>query len=168
MNGSILSPQAVEIILKAGNWTRRWNTESGTKRSMSETIRFYLAATLAALVIGAGCNDGSSSKKTQSAMVKNSGQFQKGYQDGSRDAQRAWTDWRGSDMWLWAADRQYKQGYDRGWNDGRQRAKAKSIQKKQLGTREKLTPTPSMDKQEKIKEPPPFKPAGSKKKTEQS
>jgi hypothetical protein len=133
---------------------------------MSETKRFLFVAASALIILGAGCNDGSSSKKTQSAMVKNTGQFQKGYQDGSRDAQRSWTDWRGSDMWLWAADRQYKQGYDRGWNDGRQMAKAKSIQKKQLGTREPLTPTPRLDKQEKIKEPPPFKPAESQKKAD--
>ena len=84
-------------------------------------------------------------------MVKANGQFQKGYQDGARDAQRSWTDWRGADMWLWGSDRQYKQGYDRGWKDGRQMAKLKDYQNKQLGTREPLTPTPSLNKQQRLK-----------------
>lgn len=114
----------------------------------------------------AGCDGGGSgnNRKTQSGMVKSSGQFQKGYQDGSRDAQRSLGDWNGAAMWLWMADGQYKNGYDRGWNDGRQMAKLKSYQGKQMGGREPLTPAPSLLRQQQSQEQTPApKPTPSRK-----
>src|SRR5438046_2071324 len=77
--------------------------------------------------------------KTNQGMVKSSGQFTKGYQEGMKQAQKSWGDWNGAGMWMWMADAQYKQGYDRGWNDGRTMVKLRGNQKSQLGTREPLT-----------------------------
>jgi len=123
--------------------------------------RFRILITVLALIIAsAGCgNFGGDTNKNQNAMVKANGKFQKGYQDGMRDGQYAWGNTKGANLWLWAQDHQYKQGYDRGWKDGRQMAKLKEYQGKQLGTREPLTPTPTLKQGERMQPSTPLQPS---------
>ena len=52
-----------------------------------------------------------------------SGQYKKGYDDGSRDGERALFDSNPGWMWLWLTDDQYHKGYEQGWKDGRVRKK---------------------------------------------
>lgn len=132
---------------------------SATWRSLT------VAALMGICLLMSGCNgDGSSNnRKTQSAMVKSSGKFNKGYQEGMKQAQRSRIDWNSADMWLWMSNAEYKQGYERGWNDGRTLARLKSYQGKQLGEREPLTPTPSLLKQAQAQRDQPATPATPKK-----
>lgn len=67
---------------------------------------------------GPACND--PQKKDQGrAMSFSSGEYSRGYRDGMRDAKQALFDDHAGWMWLWMTEKEYADGYDRGWEDGR-------------------------------------------------
>jgi hypothetical protein len=78
-------------------------------------------------------------------MLLSSGQFNKGYQDGKRDAAASWIDANGSWMWDWVKEPEYRKGYDQGWNDGRQ---MKNLQNKAEPTQQKNENTPQVQQKE--------------------
>lgn len=67
---------------------------------------------------GFACND--PQKKDQGrAMSFSSGEYSRGYRDGMRDAKEAIFDDHAGWMWFWMTEKEYADGYDRGWQDGR-------------------------------------------------
>lgn len=50
-------------------------------------------------------------------------EFNRGRNDGRRDAKWSWTDESASWLWTWMADDQYRQGYKVGWTEGRAEVK---------------------------------------------
>ncbi len=52
-------------------------------------------------------------------MSFSSGQYSQGYKNGMREAKQAWFDDHAGWMWLWMMDQEYRDGYERGWADGR-------------------------------------------------
>jgi len=69
--------------------------------------------------------------QSQKRMYLSSGEFNKGYQDGKRDAAASLFDASGAWMWTWMKEEEYRKGYDQGWNDGRQMKKLQAQQKNQ-------------------------------------
>lgn len=51
-------------------------------------------------------------------MSFSSGEYGRGYQDGMRDAKDALFDDHAGWMWFWMTEKEYADGYDRGWQDG--------------------------------------------------
>ena len=43
-------------------------------------------------------------------------------------------------MWLWMTEKEYQQGYDRGWRDGREAVKLEAKRKQQEGESSSLRP----------------------------
>jgi hypothetical protein len=117
---------------------------------------------LLALLIGAGwlgsCSDnngGGKKKPAEKRMLLSTGDFNRGYQDGKRDATAALMDANGSWMWGWVKGKEYTQGYDQGWSDGRQikelQSKVESAQKQE----EKQQPPPEPEQSSKADTRPP-------------
>lgn len=73
---------------------------------------------LAALVL-VGCSDAEQSKNDRTSMKFSSGRYNQGYKDGMRDAKMSLFDDHAGWTWLWMMEKEYKDGYDRGWSDGR-------------------------------------------------
>ncbi|HVP13080.1 MAG TPA: hypothetical protein VMV94_18035 [Phycisphaerae bacterium] len=92
-------------------------------------------------------NDGGSSmqKNADKRMVLSSGQYNKGYQDGKRDASLSLIDANGSWMWDWMKEPEYRQGYNQGWNDGRQ---IKKLQGKAEVANQEAAPQPAKKKED--------------------
>lgn len=99
-------------------------------RSRSKSFPFLLAAYLGlplpflcgvAMLFGlalAGCEDGMSTGEARTIKYSG-GEYNRGYRDGMREAKDSWMDDHAGWAWLWIMDKEYGQGYDRGWKDGR-------------------------------------------------
>lgn len=74
-------------------------------------------AMLSVLVL-AGCEDGMSAGEARTIKYSG-GEYNRGYRDGMREAKDSWMDDHAGWAWLWIMDKEYGQGYDRGWKDGR-------------------------------------------------
>lgn len=79
----------------------------------------------------AGGNSNSKDSQNQKRMYLSTGEFNKGYQDGKRDAAASLLDASGAWMWTWMTEEEYRKGYDQGWNDGRKMKRLQSQQKAQ-------------------------------------
>ncbi len=106
-------------------------------RSLSRLACAAAALTcLAGLTLTSACNqagDNPNSKSSQSEkrMYLSSGEFNRGYQDGKRDAAASLMDASSVWMWGWMTETEYRKGYDQGWADGRKMKKLQSQQKSQ-------------------------------------
>ena len=79
----------------------------------------------AALAFAVGCSDAHTSKNNNSrsakqpAMKMSAGRYNQGYKEGMRDAKMSLFDDSAGWMWLWMMEKEYEDGYKRGWSDGR-------------------------------------------------
>lgn len=87
----------------------------------------WTLVTAFALIIG--CSDAEKSSNKQPAMKYSSGRYNQGYKDGQRDAKMSLFDDHAGWMWLWMMENEYKDGYHRGWADGRSMVKLEKEQK---------------------------------------
>lgn len=79
-------------------------------------------ALLAAMLPG-GCSELTADESGNSrSMAYSGGQFGRGYNDGLREAKDSLMDEHAGWLWLWAMDKEYAKGYERGWSDGRRMA----------------------------------------------
>lgn len=85
----------------------------------------------ALLLSGYGCSENTNGPDPAKRMSFSTGRFNKGYKDGMRDAKWSWTDAHGGWLWLWMMEREYSQGYEQGWKDGRKAVKLKRRQEPQ-------------------------------------
>ncbi|HKQ50197.1 MAG TPA: hypothetical protein VJZ71_19130 [Phycisphaerae bacterium] len=67
-----------------------------------------------------GCSDVENSSGDRTTMKMSAGRYNQGYKDGMRDAKASLFEDSGGWMWLWMVEKEYQDGYDRGWSDGRQ------------------------------------------------
>jgi hypothetical protein len=98
--------------------------------------RLWLHGVLGGLCIlpaalGTACSDNNSNEDPPKRVTFSTGAFNRGYKDGERDARWSLSDIGASWMWLWMAEKEYQQGYDRGWHDGRQAVKLEGKRKEQ-------------------------------------
>ena len=82
---------------------------------------------VALLLCGTGCSE-LDAKGDKPSMSYSSGQYSRGYRDGMREAMQSWFDDHAGWMWLWIMDKQYGEGYERGWADGRRKVKLQAAQ----------------------------------------
>ncbi len=62
-------------------------------------------------------------------MHFSSGEYSRGYRDGMREAKESLFDDHAGWMWLWMKEKEYADGYDRGWADGRRTLELSKQQK---------------------------------------
>jgi hypothetical protein len=80
---------------------------------------------VAVLAFVVGCSDAQKSKNNnsrsakQQSMKMSTGRYNQGYKEGMRDAKMSLFDDHAGWMWLWMMEKEYEDGYKRGWADGR-------------------------------------------------
>lgn len=52
-------------------------------------------------------------------MTVSTGAYSRGYRDGMREAKQSLFDDHAAWLWLWMKEKEYADGYERGWTDGR-------------------------------------------------
>src|SRR5512140_406427 len=95
--------------------------------------RFSAAAILVIVLLVTACSDNKNGAGGTRTVSTSSGNFGQGYKDGQRDAKFSLTDASGGWMWLWMTDKEYQDGYNQGWHDGRDAAKLEGQQKSRQG-----------------------------------
>ena len=87
-----------------------------------------------------GCSENQSKADPAKRMTFSSGEFNRGYKDGQRDAKWSLSDMSGGWMWLWMTEQEYQKGYEQGWRDGREAVKLDEKRKQQEGESRNLRP----------------------------
>ena len=94
-----------------------------------QTIGRCLAtAILLIACFATGCSDNKDEGEGKRTVSSSSGDFGRGYKDAQRDAKWSLTDTSGSWTWLWMMNKEYQDGYNQGWKDGRGAAKLENKQ----------------------------------------
>ncbi len=83
----------------------------------------------ATLALVAGCSGAEKQSENQTSMRMSSGRYNQGYKDGMRDAKVSLFDDHAGWMWLWMLEKEYQDGYKRGWSDGRGMARLEAQRK---------------------------------------
>lgn len=86
----------------------------------------FLSTGMLLATIGACQSDDGPGGKTR--MFVSSKEFNRGRDDGRRDAKLSWTDDSAAWTWMWMMEAQYKRGYEQGWREGRAEVKFESQQ----------------------------------------
>ncbi len=81
-------------------------------------------------MLGPGCANPDNEANSQKRMGFSTGGFNQGYKDGKRDAKWSLTDIHAAWTWLWITEKEYQQGYEQGWKDGREFVRLKEKQKR--------------------------------------
>jgi hypothetical protein len=84
---------------------------------------------VAALSGVVGCSE-MNAKSDQPSMSYSTGEYSRGYRDGMREAMQSLFDDHAGWAWLWIMDKQYEQGYERGWADGRRKVQLEQAQER--------------------------------------
>lgn len=79
-------------------------------------------------VVGSACSDWDMNGEDRS-MTVSTGEFTRGYRDGMREAKDSFFDDHAGWMWLWMKEKEYADGYERGWADGRRTVELSKQQK---------------------------------------
>jgi hypothetical protein len=136
MNVEIMVGQRSTTLVRrsAGAERRRPAAPSAWRSRTPAAIAVLVLLVGALLAPACSENNGNSKQKSsEKRMVLSSGEYNKGYQDGKRDASAALIDANGAWMWSWMKGQEYSQGYDKGWSDGRQ---MKELQEKAKAARQ--------------------------------
>lgn len=88
------------------------------RRSRARIARRLIAVALLGSCVWCGCSDAQGDGEARTIKYSG-GEYNRGYRDGMRDAQTSLMDDHAGFLWLWIMDKEYGQGYDRGWKDGR-------------------------------------------------
>lgn len=91
-------------------------------RNGTNVMRRVMAFALILAAAPTACNP-AGGPGGQSRMFVSSEEFNRGREDGRRDAKMAWSDDSAAWSWLWMTDAQYQQGYRQGWREGRAEVK---------------------------------------------
>ena len=84
--------------------------------------------------LGLGCSEINQGPESNKRMSFSTGEFASGFKAGMSDAKWSWTDTHAARTWLWMMPEEYRQGYEQGWKDGRNKLKLEK--KKQQRQRE--------------------------------
>ncbi|MCG8408209.1 MAG: hypothetical protein MI923_23665 [Phycisphaerales bacterium] len=91
--------------------------------------RSFLYFTMAgALLLGTACSQDTTKTRQSNRVVFSSKEFDRGRQDGRRDAKASWFEESGAWTWLWMIGEDYGKGYEQGWTEGRAEVRSKKQQ----------------------------------------
>ena len=119
------------------------------RANLLPSLRLVALASLGVLVWAGGCSEADWGKEDKPrSMSFSTGQYGVGYRDGMREAMQSWFDDHAGWMWLWAKEPEYRNGYERGWADGRRKVRLQEAQQQSdvQSEQDNLENTPAPEK----------------------
>ncbi|MBX3395017.1 MAG: hypothetical protein KF841_06580 [Phycisphaerae bacterium] len=110
--------------------SRSRDRDSDLRPRLFRSRRHFVIAIVCALVSGLACGERNNRNESSPSMFVSGPEFNRGRNDGRRDAKWSLTDKNASWLWTWMADQQYRQGYKVGWTEGRAEVKFNEEQKR--------------------------------------
>lgn len=109
------------------------------RRKRKVGVEFLLAAIITVPFLACSQNQGNGKKPPR--VVFSSKEFDRGREDGRRDAKASWFEESGAWTWMWMMSEDYGKGYEQGWIEGRAEVKSKSKDKENRESRQQPTAT---------------------------